>query len=437
MSGRSGDEKWTPRTAEIIAIGDELITGQRVDTNTAWLASQLAMLGVQPLWHTTVGDSMDQNIEAFRIASQRADWTVATGGLGPTADDLTRHAIGEAFGRPLVLCQASLEAIEALFSGRKRPMPERNRVQAYFPQGCQVIPNRHGTAPGIDLWVPEGCGQSGHRVMAFPGVPAEMKAMWHQIVRPRILLETNLAKRSLSFQTVKLFGIGESEVETLVPNLIDRDRDPKVGITASQATITLRISSLGSDPAQAIAFQQPTLDLIHAKLAPWIFGSGEMDLEDAVVMELDSHHQTAAVVEVGASPRLAYALCRPGSGRAVLRNTQWFPDLPSLARTLHLPPSSSIPEGTSEDLGNTLVAAARRAKESHGSDWGIACGYLPEQNAMEQSPGKTFPWTTAIVGPDGLQTLDQVQLGGHPDVLPARLIKHSMHRWWKQLTGKA
>jgi hypothetical protein len=101
-----------------------------------------------------------------------------------------------------------------------------------------------------------------------------------------------------------------------------------------------------------------------------------------------------------------------------------------------LPPPSLIPEGTPEDLGTTLVAAAQKAKETHGSDWGIACGYLPEPNAMEQSPGKTFPWTTAIVGPDRLQTLDQVQLGGHPDVLPARLIKHSMHRWWKQLTGK-
>jgi nicotinamide-nucleotide amidase len=436
MSGLSEKEKWTPRTAEIIAIGDELITGQRVDTNSAWLASQLALLGVQPLWHTTVGDSMEHNIEAFRIASQRADWTVATGGLGPTADDLTRHAIGEAFGRPLVLDQASLEAIEALFSGRKRPMPERNRVQAYFPQGCQVIPNRHGTAPGIDLWIPEGCGQSGHRVMAFPGVPAEMKAMWNQIARPRMLLETNLANRTLSFQTVKLFGIGESEVETLVPNLIDRDRDPRVGITASQATITLRISSLGSDAAQALAFQQPTLDLIHAKLAPWIFGSGEMDLEDAVVMELASQHQSAAVVEVGASPRLAYALCRPSGGRAVLRNTQWFPDIPSLSRAFHRTPPPT-PSASPEDLGSALLAAAQRAKEIHGSDWGIACGYLPEPIAVEQSPGQTFPWTTSIVGPGGLQILDQVQLGGHPDVLPSRLIKHSMHRWWKELTGRA
>lgn len=252
-----------------------------------------------------------------------------------------------------------------------------------------------------------------------------------------MLLETNLANRTLSFQTVKLFGIGESEVETLVPNLIDRDRDPKVGITASQATITLRISSLGSDPAQALAFQQPTLDLIHAKLAPWIFGSGEMDLEDAVVMELAARNQTAAVVEVGASPRLAYALCRPSGGRAVLRNTQWFPDLSSLSRSFHLPRPSPLPADTPEDLGAVLIAAAQGAKELHGSDWGIACGYLPEQSAVEQSPGQTFPWTTAIVGPDRPQILDQVQLGGHPDVLPSRLIKHSMHRWWKQLAGLA
>jgi hypothetical protein len=88
-------------------------------------------------------------------------------------------------------------------------------------------------------------------------------------------------------------------------------------------------------------------------------------------------------------------------------------------------------------LGSALLAAAQRAKEIHGSDWGIACGYLPEPIAVEQSPGQTFPWTTSIVGPGGLQILDQVQLGGHPDVLPSRLIKHSMHRWWKELTGRA
>jgi hypothetical protein len=120
----------------------------------------------------------------------------------------------------------------------------------------------------------------------------------------------------------------------------------------------------------------------------------------------------------------------------VLRTTQWFPDLPSLCRAFRFQPPSPIPAGTPEELGSILVAAAQAAKEIHGSDWGIACGYLPEPTAVEQSPGKTFPWTTAIVGPDRLQRLDQVQLGGHPDVLPARLIKHSMHRWWKQMTGR-
>ena len=146
--------------AEIISIGDELTTGQRLDTNSQWLAERLLEIGVPVAFHTTVGDQLADNVLVFRQACERADIVVATGGLGPTADDLTRHALAELAGVPLVQDDASLAHIKALFARRKREMPPANVVQAQFPQGSRPIPNPHGTAPGIDIAIPRAGRQA-------------------------------------------------------------------------------------------------------------------------------------------------------------------------------------------------------------------------------------------------------------------------------------
>ena len=137
--------------AEVIAIGDELTSGQRLDTNSQWISQRLGEAGIRVLFHTTVGDELDANARVFREAILRAEIVVCTGGLGPTADDLTRQALSEATGRELRLDDSALEHVRSLFARRKRGMPQRNRVQAMFPEGSRVIPNPHGTAPGIDL----------------------------------------------------------------------------------------------------------------------------------------------------------------------------------------------------------------------------------------------------------------------------------------------
>jgi nicotinamide-nucleotide amidase len=171
--------------AEVISIGDELTSGQRLDTNSQWLATRLGEIGVKTLYHTTVADDLEANVGVFKEAIQRADIVIATGGLGPTADDLTRDAIAAAVGAPLQLDEAALQHIEGLFVRRGRAMPERNRLQAMFPAGSRVIPNPAGTAPGIDLEIPRP-GRAPARVFALPGVPAEMREMWEATVAPAI-----------------------------------------------------------------------------------------------------------------------------------------------------------------------------------------------------------------------------------------------------------
>ncbi len=168
--------------AEILSIGSELTSGQNLDTNCQWLSRRLAEIGIPVGFHTTVADNLDDNISCFQIATQRADLVIATGGLGPTQDDLTREVLAKVAGVELVEDASSLEQIQQMFAKRGRVMPERNRVQALFPIGAEVIRNTCGTAPGI--WMKLGKSI----VVAMPGVPSEMFVMFAEQVQPRLAL---------------------------------------------------------------------------------------------------------------------------------------------------------------------------------------------------------------------------------------------------------
>src|SRR5262245_46399453 len=292
--------------AEIISIGDELTTGQRLDTNSQWLAERLLEIGVPVAFHTTVGDRLADNILVFRQASERADIIVATGGLGPTADDLTRQALADLAGVPLVQDDASLAHIKALFARRKREMPPANIIQAQFPQGSKPIFNPNGSAPGIDITTPSSVGNalrsvpSGGvpyaRIFALPGVPAEMKEMWAATVAPAIQ-DLLGVKRVIAHYRIKCFGVGESDLEAMLPDLIARDRYPLVGITVHQATITLRITAEGETAAAAKEAMQPTIATIRDCLGDLIFGEEDEELQDIVIRLLRQQGETLVVSE--------------------------------------------------------------------------------------------------------------------------------------------
>src|SRR5215471_8850386 len=164
--------------AEIISIGTELTTGAKLDTNCQWLSLELAAAGIPVRYHVTVADDLEANVNVFQAAVDRSDVVLVTGGLGPTLDDLTRDVLARLTGTSLVLHEPSLDVIRGMFARRKREMPERNVVQAMFPEGAEPIPNRRGTAPGIYLEVPRP-GRPVCRIAAMPGVPSEMKVMFH------------------------------------------------------------------------------------------------------------------------------------------------------------------------------------------------------------------------------------------------------------------
>lgn len=282
--------------AEVIAIGDELITGQRLDTNSQWLSERLTELGVDVAYHTTVGDQMATNIEVFRTAISRADLVIATGGLGPTADDLTRQALAEAAEVDLFQDDASLRHIEQLFASRGRTMPERNRLQALFPRGARPIPNPNGTAPGIQMTI-ERNGATASHVSCLPGVPAEMFEMWNATVAPAIVALMR-SPRIIRHRRIKCFGVGESQLEAMLPaGLIERGREPRVGITVSGATITLRITAAGATESDCYAAMEETVKAIHTSIGTIVFGDEDDELEHAVVRLLRQQGKTLATRE--------------------------------------------------------------------------------------------------------------------------------------------
>jgi nicotinamide-nucleotide amidase len=356
--------------AEIIAIGDELTSGQRLDTNSQWLSQRLGEIGIPVAFHTTVGDDLENNIAVFRTAIDRAEIVVATGGLGPTADDLTRDAIAAAAGVELVQDDAALAHIRNLFARRKREMPERNKLQAQFPRGSRVVPNPDGTAPGIDLTVPRSCGPP-CRVIALPGVPAEMFAMWNETVAPALRAGQS-EKRVICHRRIKCFGVGESDLEAMLPDMIRRKREPLVGITVSGATITLRITTSGPNEAACRKAMEPTVNQIREVLGVLVFGEEDDELEHAVVRLLQERSRSVAVAEWATDGLISQWLAEAAVGSGCLRSGIVVSDTKTLKRLFNIEiaaKNAASPEAA--------TAMARAVQQITGADYGLGVAAFP------------------------------------------------------------
>jgi nicotinamide-nucleotide amidase len=413
--------------AEILSIGDELTSGQRLDTNSQWLAERLLEIGVPVAFHTTVGDNLADNVLAFREAIERADVIVATGGLGPTADDLTRFALAELAGVPLVQDDASLAHIRALFARRKREMPPANVVQAQFPRDGKPIPNPHGSAPGIDMAIarPE---KSPARIFALPGVPAEMKEMWAASVAPAIQQFVG-SKRLITHYRVKCFGVGESDLEAMLPDLIARQRYPLVGITVSQATITLRITAEGETAEAARAAMQPTIETIQNCLGNLIFGYEDDELQHAVARTLHERRQTVAVVEWGTAGLLSHWLSDTELPN-VLKSGLVMPNAIGLKLLESYRRLDATSEAISED---PITFMAREGLKQPGTDYVLVVGPHGEADSATTAPASVV---LALAHGTGV-IRKETPFAGHPEILQPRLAKQALNLLRLHLLGKA
>jgi nicotinamide-nucleotide amidase len=228
------------RRAFILSMGDELTLGQSLDTNGQWVARQLVERGIVPVEHVTVPDDLEAIVATFVRASKAADLVICTGGLGPTADDLTREGLARASEDVLVEDAASMGQIEAWFAKRKRPMMEINRVQALRPSRGRAIENSWGTAPGVHAVIGKA------ECFCLPGPPSEMKPMFERAVLPSLKVPDGFL---IIVRTIQTTGLGESEIATRLGALMDRGARVLVGTTASQGVVSIRVRYEGFDRA--------------------------------------------------------------------------------------------------------------------------------------------------------------------------------------------
>ena len=408
--------------AEIIAIGTELTSGQSLDTNSQWLSQQLGALGIPVHFHTTVGDDMDENVVAFRIAAERVDLVITSGGLGPTQDDLTRDVLARVAGVALVEDAQSLREIEALFARRNRTMTERNRVQALLPVGASPLTNPIGTAPGMIMAV----GAS--LVACLPGVPTEMKRMFADTVVPQ-LKKRGLITKHIAHRKINLFGKGESDVEADALDLTARGRVPEVGITASQATIAFRIAAEGATEALARAAIEPTAVLIYERFADLIVGEGTDDVAEALAAQLARTGLTIATAESCTGGLLAQGVATVPGASAYLAGGVITYSIATKIRLLDVPAALIEAEGVVSAA--VAEAMARQVRGKFGSDLGLAItGYAGPTLDDSARPGQTIGQVyLGLALPDGTTTSKLLELGPEQprDVIQRRAAKMALN----------
>ncbi|GAB4460694.1 MAG: competence/damage-inducible protein A [Armatimonadaceae bacterium] len=276
--------------AEVISVGTELLLGQIIDTNAAYLSQQLSHLGISVYHRATVGDNFERAVATARQAHSRADFIFLIGGLGPTMDDLTREIIAEVMEAPLERDESAAKHLQELFASRGYKMVESNFRQAMVPTGGRALPNANGTAPGILV------EKSGKAMIALPGPPNEFIPMFETQVLPYLEMRVEGQRQVIRSRTLRIMGIGESSLEDMVKDLM-QDANPSVAPYAKVGEVHLRVTAKAGNEAEADSLIAERANLLYECLGNHIYGENETTLEEAVVHLLKEKRQTVATAE--------------------------------------------------------------------------------------------------------------------------------------------
>ncbi len=276
-------------TVEIIAVGTEILLGNIVNTNAAYLAEKCAELGLSCYHQDVVGDNEERLMETIRLALTRADIILLSGGLGPTQDDLTKEAAAKVMGKTLYLHEPSKEAIRQFFAERNLEITENNWKQAMVPEGAVVVENPGGTAPGIII------AENGKHVVLMPGPPGELIPMFEKSIMPYL---AGLASGVIYSQTVKICGVGESKAESMVEDLVDAQSNPTIATYAKIGEVHLRVTATAPDEKEAKKLVKPMVKELKGRFGNHVYTTdSEVTLEKAVVDLLAANKLTACTVE--------------------------------------------------------------------------------------------------------------------------------------------
>ncbi len=348
------------KNAEIVSIGTELLQGGLVDSNSLFLTETLHGIGIEVSYRTTVGDDRQRIHQVLRQALDRAAVVVVTGGLGPTKDDCTRDALGDVSGGPLILHDETLKAIENRFARREVPIPEVVKRQAWVPDGFVVLPNRHGTAPGL-LWE-----EGGRLLVALPGPPREMRPLFTEQVLPVLLRGAGSARR-IRTRTIRVCGLREAQVEERITDLLGTEHPP-VSLLARPGEVHIRMTVCGTE--EEVESQLALWETrVRDRLGEAVFGVDEERLEEAVGRLLRLQGQTVAVAESCTGGLVAHRITNvPGSSDYFERGIVSYSNRAKLD-LLQVPFSLIEQHGAvSSEVAVAMAAAVRRLA---GTDLGI------------------------------------------------------------------
>ena len=274
--------------AELIAVGTEILLGNIANTDAQMLSEKLAELGINVLYHTVVGDNPQRLREALELARTRVDIIITTGGLGPTYDDLTKQTICDTFGRKNVLHPELEQWLRELFAARKRPMADSNLQQAYLPENCTVFHNHNGTAPGC------GFCEGGVHVLMLPGPPRECELMFQTGAEPYL---RTLSEGVIASHTLRIYGKGESDMESMLRDKIEKMTNPTVAPYAKSDECMLRVTAKAPTAEEAEAMLGPAVDEVMGVVGEWVYGIDVDNLESVCVAALKAHGATLAAAE--------------------------------------------------------------------------------------------------------------------------------------------
>ena len=275
---------------ELVSVGTELLLGNIVNTNARYLSEKCAMLGLSVYYQTTVGDNEERLAEVIKTALNRSDIVILNGGLGPTEDDLTKETCAKVMGLPLVTDQHTKERLKEYYKGRKKEdLPESNWKQAVIPEGAVVFDNGNGTAPGLVV------EQNGKMVILVPGPPNELYPMMEKQICPYLQKKN---EEVILSQMVKICGFGESKVEEMILDLIDKQTNPTLATYAKQGEVHLRVTARAATEEEAKKLLKPMVKEVKKRFGEAVYTTDEKEtLTDVVVKLLKKHELTVTTAE--------------------------------------------------------------------------------------------------------------------------------------------
>lgn len=385
--------------AEIVSVGSELLLGQIVDTNSAVIGRHLAAIGLDLYYKTTVGDNLNRLTAVLRQALARSEVVITTGGIGPTADDVTRAAVAAATDRPLEFSERLMAQIAAFFRARGFTLSPSNRRQAFIPQGAIPVENPVGTAPAFIVEVGERC------VITLPGVPREMEHLLVTRVLPYLRDRYGL-KGEIRLRVLKVVGLGESRIGELLTDFMEKGRNPTVGTLAHLGQVDVRIAAKGSEAEAAQRLIEPVEAQIRERLGDLIFGADAETLESVISAQVRRLGARVAVAEWGSggvvAERLAAGIGPGFAGGIVLGGADG---------------ATRLGADLSKDVGPEARARAlaEGVREWHAIRVGAAA-------VFEDDPGSTPPVTVVglAVAVDGRLESREYRFGGD---LPSMKIR--------------